>query len=280
MGADPIPPDHRHPHGTASASGFPTSAPGATTKAGISTSAGFTDIAGFVTLARVCRSVRLGRQHRTTDEAAHQVGVNRTLKRLPDWYAKYSPHHHLPKNTTPILVTHGNKDYRVPVSESLRLWWDLVSGYDGKSQNMPHRFLQFTTENHWGRAPPGSGTRRSLASAISMFGIESLCRASFSTGDGRGRSGRRCFDQSDQISLAVPDERLPLVGPGRSECGIFVMEDHLRLRLGGDAGRSQPPADRPSVRSVSRWLLLSDMPTPSDRVHGVAAVTEGAQSAC
>ena len=29
--------------------------------------------------------------------------------------------------STPILVIHGDKDYRVPISEGLALWWDLVS---------------------------------------------------------------------------------------------------------------------------------------------------------
>ncbi len=98
----------------------------------------------------------LDQQHPTTDAAAHKVRVHRTPDELPDWYAKYSPHHHLSKNTTPMLVTHGTKDYRVPVSEALRLWWDLVSGYDGKPQDMPHRFLQFTTENHWVLSPSNS----------------------------------------------------------------------------------------------------------------------------
>ena len=52
-----------------------------------------------------------------------------------------------------MLVVHGNRDYRVPVSEALRLWWDLVSRWDGDAAALPHRFLQFRTENHWVLTP-------------------------------------------------------------------------------------------------------------------------------
>lgn len=98
----------------------------------------------------------LDQQHPTTDAAAHKVRVHRTPDDLPQWYSKYSPHHHAHNISTPMLVTHGNKDYRVPISEALRLWWDLVSGFPGKPQDLPHRFLQFTTENHWVLSPANS----------------------------------------------------------------------------------------------------------------------------
>ncbi|WP_084614163.1 S9 family peptidase [Nakamurella lactea] len=98
----------------------------------------------------------LDQQHPTTDAAAHKVRVHRTPDDLPEWYAKYSPHHHAAKIRTPMLLTHGSRDYRVPISEALRLWWDLVSGFDGKPQDLPHRFLQFTSENHWVLSPSNS----------------------------------------------------------------------------------------------------------------------------
>ena len=50
----------------------------------------------------------------------------------PDWYADNSPHHFADRISTPMLITHGNRDYRVPFSEALRLWWDLVSRWDGE----------------------------------------------------------------------------------------------------------------------------------------------------
>jgi len=67
-----------------------------------------------------------------------------------------SPHLGVGEITTPTLVIHGDKDYRVPIGEGLRLWFDLLtrSGLpaadDGSS---PHRFLYFPTEGHWVLAP-------------------------------------------------------------------------------------------------------------------------------
>ena len=74
----------------------------------------------------------------------------------PDWYAENSPHHFADRIRTPMLITHGNRDYRVPVSEALRLWWDLVSRWDGDPVELPHRFLNFTGENHWILSPANS----------------------------------------------------------------------------------------------------------------------------
>ncbi|MBT2511964.1 prolyl oligopeptidase family serine peptidase [Arthrobacter sp. ISL-30] len=63
-----------------------------------------------------------------------------------------SPHRHVEKIATPMLVIHGDKDYRVPIGEGLRLWYELLSNSklaadaDGKTA---HRFLYFPYENHW-----------------------------------------------------------------------------------------------------------------------------------
>jgi dipeptidyl aminopeptidase/acylaminoacyl peptidase len=58
-------------------------------------------------------------------------------------YEKNSPHLHIDNVTTPMLVIHGDRDYRVPVGEALRLWSDLrLHGKEGK-------FLYFPDENHW-----------------------------------------------------------------------------------------------------------------------------------
>lgn len=63
-----------------------------------------------------------------------------------------SPHLHVEKISTPMLVIHGDKDYRVPIGEGLRLWYELLSksrlaaDEDGQT---PHRFLYFPDENHW-----------------------------------------------------------------------------------------------------------------------------------
>ncbi|MGP9539477.1 prolyl oligopeptidase family serine peptidase [Brachybacterium sp. AOP43-C2-M15] len=95
----------------------------------------------------------LPQQHRTTDAAASKMRVHLHEDADPDWYRTNSPHHEIDAITTPMLVTHGNRDYRVPVSEALRLWWDLVSAWEGDPEDMPHRFLQLTSENHWVLTP-------------------------------------------------------------------------------------------------------------------------------
>jgi dipeptidyl aminopeptidase/acylaminoacyl peptidase len=100
----------------------------------------------------------LDQQHTTTDAADWKSGLFGTLAERPDWYAQNSPHHFVDAITTPMLVVHGNRDYRVPVSEALRLWWDLVSHFDGEPGDLPHRFLQFTDENHWILSPGNAQT--------------------------------------------------------------------------------------------------------------------------
>jgi dipeptidyl aminopeptidase/acylaminoacyl peptidase len=61
----------------------------------------------------------------------------------PEMYERNSPHHHIENISTPMLVIHGNKDYRVPFGEALRLWWDL-NRHDDEA-----KFLYFPDENHW-----------------------------------------------------------------------------------------------------------------------------------
>jgi dipeptidyl aminopeptidase/acylaminoacyl peptidase len=92
-------------------------------------------------------------EHATTDLAAWKTGLFGTPAEHPDWYAENSPHHFVDRITTPMLITHGNQDYRVPYTESLRLFWDLVSRHDGDPAPLPHRFLQLTGENHWVLSP-------------------------------------------------------------------------------------------------------------------------------
>ncbi len=67
-----------------------------------------------------------------------------------------SPHLHVASIVTPMLVIHGDKDYRVPIGEGLRLWYDLLakSGLPAEPDgSTAHRFLYFPQENHWILAP-------------------------------------------------------------------------------------------------------------------------------
>ncbi|AKS33379.1 alpha/beta hydrolase family protein [Mycolicibacterium goodii] len=74
----------------------------------------------------------------------------------PEMTQRNSPHRFVDKISTPILVIHGDKDYRVPIGEALRLWYDLLTDSalpaddDGRS---PHRFLYYPAENHWVLTP-------------------------------------------------------------------------------------------------------------------------------
>lgn len=67
----------------------------------------------------------------------------------PEMAAANSPHLHADAITTPMLVIHGDKDYRVPVGEGLRLWAELAERHQGADGQMPHRFLLFPDEHHW-----------------------------------------------------------------------------------------------------------------------------------
>ena len=67
-----------------------------------------------------------------------------------------SPHRFVGSIVTPMLVVHGDKDYRVPIGEGLRLWYELLakSGLPADEEGRtPHRFLYFPDENHWVLTP-------------------------------------------------------------------------------------------------------------------------------
>jgi len=61
----------------------------------------------------------------------------------PGPYVDQSPRSGLQGVRTPMLVIHGRHDYRVPLSEALRLWTDL------QRHGVTSRFLYFPDENHW-----------------------------------------------------------------------------------------------------------------------------------
>jgi dipeptidyl aminopeptidase/acylaminoacyl peptidase len=79
----------------------------------------------------------------TTDLPAYWRRIFGDPLRQPERYRSCSPSLHIDKIVTPMLVIHGDKDYRVPVGEALRLFWDLT----GRGKQA--RFLYFPDENHW-----------------------------------------------------------------------------------------------------------------------------------
>ena len=89
----------------------------------------------------------------TTDcpaEWRRQLGTPATQ---PERYEASSPDRHVAAISTPMLVIHGDKDYRVPIGEALRLWTDLA-GRPG--QLAGSKFLYFPNENHWVLSPGNS----------------------------------------------------------------------------------------------------------------------------
>ena len=81
----------------------------------------------------------------------------------------FSPHAFVEQINTPVLVVHGDKDYRVPIGEGLRLWWELVSRSGlamDESGRTPHRFLYFPDENHWVLSPQNAAIWYGTVSAF------------------------------------------------------------------------------------------------------------------
>lgn len=111
--------------------------------------AGHTDrFAAIVTHASLWALDQFGA---TTDSAYYWA-----REMTPDMAADNSPHRSVDNITTPMLVIHGDKDYRVPIGEGLRLWYELLtaSGLPADAEGRsPHRFLYFPSENHWVLAP-------------------------------------------------------------------------------------------------------------------------------
>jgi len=74
----------------------------------------------------------------------------------PEMATEHSPHRFVDRIRTPMLVIHGDHDYRVPIGEGLRLWYELLSASglpaadDGTTV---HRFLYFPDEHHWVLSP-------------------------------------------------------------------------------------------------------------------------------
>jgi dipeptidyl aminopeptidase/acylaminoacyl peptidase len=78
----------------------------------------------------------------TTGDLAHFFHREMTMEAAE----ANSPHRFADAVATPMLITHGDRDYRCPIAEAMRLWWDLSSR---AKQDNPHKFLHFPDENHF-----------------------------------------------------------------------------------------------------------------------------------
>lgn len=70
--------------------------------------------------------------------------------------AANSPHLNVAAITAPMLVIHGDKDYRVPIGQGLQLWSDLLHAQQAERAQNRNRFLYFPDENHWILSPGNS----------------------------------------------------------------------------------------------------------------------------
>ena len=68
----------------------------------------------------------------------------------PELYDKLSPSRYVEKFKTPTLVIHGQKDYRVPVTQGMQLFTAL------QEREVPSQFLYFPDEGHWILKPRNS----------------------------------------------------------------------------------------------------------------------------
>jgi dipeptidyl aminopeptidase/acylaminoacyl peptidase len=67
--------------------------------------------------------------------------------RRPERWAASDPAPYLGRIRTPMLVIHGDRDYRVTIGNALRLWSDLLR------HDVEAKFLYFPDENHWILSP-------------------------------------------------------------------------------------------------------------------------------
>ena len=68
----------------------------------------------------------------------------------PESYARWNPAGHVDKWRTPMLVIHGELDYRVPITQGLATFTAL------QQQRVPSQLLYYPDENHWVLRPHNS----------------------------------------------------------------------------------------------------------------------------
>jgi dipeptidyl aminopeptidase/acylaminoacyl peptidase len=68
----------------------------------------------------------------------------------PELYAKWSPSNYVKNFKTPVLIIHGQKDFRVDVSEGFQFFTAL------QRMKVPSKFLYFPDEGHWVLKPQNS----------------------------------------------------------------------------------------------------------------------------
>src|SRR5699024_12668872 len=71
----------------------------------------------IVAHAALCNTTAMGR---TTHNSSWDQAIRKQS-------AEYSPHRFAAEIDVPLLVIHGDKDYRVPIGQGQELWLDLLT---------------------------------------------------------------------------------------------------------------------------------------------------------
>ncbi len=100
-----------------------------------------------------CGLFNLESWYGTTEElffANHDIGGAYWDKPTPESYSKFSPHNFVGNWDAPILVIHGERDFRVPLQEGMQAF------QAARLKGIPARFLTFPDEGHWVSSPQNS----------------------------------------------------------------------------------------------------------------------------
>ena len=94
---------------------------------------------------------------------------------VAEMYDRFSPNEFVAHWRTPLLVIHGEKDFRVPVTQGMEAFTAA------QVQRVPSRFLYFPGEGHWVTSPQNSV----LWQRVFFDWLDRHCKAESSSGSGR-----------------------------------------------------------------------------------------------
>ncbi|MEX1002921.1 MAG: S9 family peptidase [Crocinitomicaceae bacterium] len=104
----------------------------------------------FKTFISHCGLYNLESWYGTTEElffANQDIGGPYYGEKIPEGYLKNSPHRKAHKWNTPMLIFHGEKDYRVPLNQGMEAFQAL------QIQGIESKLITFPDENHWVLSP-------------------------------------------------------------------------------------------------------------------------------
>jgi dipeptidyl aminopeptidase/acylaminoacyl peptidase len=107
----------------------------------------------FKTFIAHCGLFNLDSWYPSTEEmffANHDLEGPYWNPALKEKYAAFNPKNFVGNWDTPMLVIHGERDFRVPVSEGMQAYGVL------QMKDIPSRFLYFPAEGHWVLKPQNS----------------------------------------------------------------------------------------------------------------------------